>query len=168
MGDADRTIRLPVHLRAEVFGLARTRDRLRVERGHEPELDELAAEVDVSAERVRDLLTLGEETVSLSFPVGESDSELLDVIADRAAGDPADIAAADVERQEVQGLLTHLGQHQADVLRLRFGLDGNGPRSLAEVGHELGISRERVRQIELRALRSLGRDEATLALRTAS
>ena len=168
MGDADRTIRLPVHLRAEVFGLARTRDRLRVELGHEPELDELAAEADVPAERVRDLLSLGEETVSLSFPVGECDSELVDVIADRAAGDPADIAAADVEREEVQGLLTHLGRHQADVLRLRFGLDGKGPRSLAEVGHELGISRERVRQIELRALRSLSRDEATRALRPAS
>ena len=168
MGDADRTIRLPVHLRAEVFGLARTRDRLRVELGHEPALGELAAETEETTERVRDLLSLGEETVSLSFPVGECDSELVDVIADRGAGDPADIAAADVEREEVQGLLSHLGRHQADVLRLRFGLDGKGPRSLAEVGHELGISRERVRQIELRALRTLGRDEATRALRTAS
>ncbi len=168
LGDADRTIRLPAHLRAEVFGLARTRDRLRVELGHEPGLGELAAEVDVPTERVRDLLSLAEETVSLSFPVGERDSELGDVIVDRAAGDPADIAAADLEREEVQELLTHLGHHQADVLRLRFGLDGKGPRSLAEVGHELGISRERVRQIELRALRSLGRDEATRALRPAS
>ena len=167
MGDADRTIRLPVHLRAEVFGLARTRDRLRVELGHEPEVEELAADANVSAGRAEELLSLGEETVSLSFPVGECDSELVDVIADRAVGDPADIAAADMEREEVQGLLSHLGQHQADVLRLRFGLDGKGARSLAEVGHELGISRERVRQIELRALRSLGRDEATRALRPA-
>ena len=168
MGDADRTIRLPVHLRSEVFGLARTRDRLRVELGHEPALAELAAETEVAAERVRDLLSLGEETVSLSFPVGECDSELVDVIADRDANDPADTAVDDVEREEVQALLTNLGQHQADVLRLRFGLDGKGPRSLAEVGHELGISRERVRQIELRALRSLGRDESTRALRPAS
>ena len=168
MGEADRTIRLPVHLRAEVFGMARTRDRLRVELAHEPELEELAAEAEVPPDRVRDLLTLGEETVSLSFPVGECDSELVDVIADRAAGDPADIAAASLERNEVQGLLGHLGHHQADVLRLRFGLDGKSARSLAEVGHELGISRERVRQIELRALRSLGRDEAALALRSAS
>jgi RNA polymerase primary sigma factor len=168
MGDSDRTIRLPVHLRAEVFGLARIRDRLRVELGHEPELEELAAEADVTAARVRDLLSLGEETVSLSFPVGECDSELVDVIADRGAGDPADIAATGVEREEVQELLGHLGQHQADVLRLRFGLDGKGPRSLAEVGRVLGISRERVRQIELRALRSLGRDEAGRALRPAS
>jgi RNA polymerase primary sigma factor len=168
MGGADRTIRLPVHLRSEVFALARIRDRLRVELGHEPELDELASEADVSAARVRDLLSLGEETVSLSFPVGECDSELVDVIADPAAGDPADIAATDVEREEVKALLTHLGRHQADVLRLRFGLDGSPARSLAEVGRELGISRERVRQIELRALRSLGRDETTQALRTAS
>ena len=168
MGDSDRTIRLPVHLRAEVFGLARIRDRLRVELGHEPELEEIAAEADVTAERVRDLLSLGEETVSLSFPVGECDSELVDVIADRGTGDPADIAATGVEREEVQELLGHLGQHQADVLRLRFGLDGKGPRSLAEVGRVLGISRERVRQIELRALRSLGRDEASRALRPAS
>jgi RNA polymerase sigma factor (sigma-70 family) len=168
MADADRTIRLPVHLRAQVFGLARARDRLRVERGHEPGVDELAAEAAVPAARVGDLLALGEETVSLSFPVGECDSELVDVIPDRTAGDPAEIAAADVEREEVQGLLAHLGRHQADVLRLRFGLDGQGPRSLAEVGHELGISRERVRQIELRALHALGRDEATRALRAAS
>jgi RNA polymerase primary sigma factor len=168
MGDADRTIHLPVHLRAEVFGLARARDRLRVELGHEPALDELAAEVEVPAERVRHLLALGEETVSLSLPVGECDSELVDVIADREAGDPADVAAAHVEREEVKGLLTHLGRHQADVLRLRFGLDGMGARSLAEVGRELGISRERVRQIEVRALRSLGRDAATRALRAAS
>lgn len=106
--------------------------------------------------------------MSLSFPVGECDSELVDVIADREARDPADIATADVEREEVQELLSHLGRHQADVVRLRFGLDGKGPRSLAEVGRELGISRERVRQIELRALRSLGRDESTRALRAAS
>jgi RNA polymerase primary sigma factor len=97
---------------------------------------------------------------------GRSDS--IDVIADRTAGDPADIAAADVQRQEVEGLLTHLGQHQADVIRLRFGLDGSGPRSLAEVGHKLGISRPRVRQIESRALRSLRRHQATHALRSAS
>jgi RNA polymerase primary sigma factor len=168
MGDADRTIRLPVHLRAEVFALARARDRLRMELGHEPAIGELAAEVRAPDERIRDLLSLGEETVSLSFPVGECDSELVDVIADPEAADPADIAAADVEREEVQGLLTHLGRHQADVIRLRFGLDGKGSRSLAEVGRELGISRERVRQVELRALRSLGRDAATRALRTAS
>jgi RNA polymerase primary sigma factor len=168
MGGADRTIRLPVHLRAEVFGLSRTRDRLRVERGHEPEVEELAAEAGIPPERVSALLALGEETVSLSFPVGACDSELVDVIADLTAGDPADIVASDGQRQEVQSLLTHLGPHQADVLRLRFGLDGKPSRSLAEVGHELGISRERVRQIELRALRSLGRDEATLALRAAS
>ena len=168
MGDADQTIRLPVHLRAEVFGLARTCDRLRVELGHEPDVDELAAEAETSAERIRDLLALGQETVSLSFPVGECASELVDIIADRTAGDPADLAAAGVEREEVLGLLSHLGQHQADVLRLRFGLDGKGPRSLAGVGHELGISRERVRQIELRAVRALGRDEATRALRRAS
>jgi RNA polymerase sigma factor (sigma-70 family) len=168
MAGADRTIRLPVHLRAEVFGLARARDRLRVERGHEPGVDELAAETELAPARVRDLLALGEEPVSLSFPVGENDSELVDVIADRAAADPAEVATADVERDEVQGILDHLGRHQADVLRLRFGLDGKGPRSLSEVGRELGISRERVRQIELRALHTLGRDEATLALRTAS
>lgn len=168
MGGADRTIRLPVHVRSEVYGLARTRDRLRVELGHEPEVDELAAEARVPATRVRALLSLGEETVSLSFPVGECDSELVDVIPDSGAGDPADIAAIGVQREDVEALLTHLGQRQADVLRLRFGLDGNDPRSLAEVGHQLRISRERVRQIELRALRALGRDEATQALRTAS
>jgi DNA-directed RNA polymerase sigma subunit (sigma70/sigma32) len=88
--------------------------------------------------------------VRLSFPVGDSDSELVDVLVDRAAVDPADIAVADVEREKVQGLLMHLGQHRADVLRLRFGLDGKGPRSLSEVGHELGISREWVRQLEMR------------------
>lgn len=168
MGDADRTIRLPVHLRAEVFGLARTRDHLRVELGHEPKLDELAAEAQIPAERVRDLLSLGEETVSLSSPVGECDSELVDVVADRAAGDPAEIAAADVEREQVQGLLGHWASIRQTSCGFASGwterVPGRSPRSAtSSASLASGSARS-----NLRALRSLGRDEATRALRAAS
>jgi RNA polymerase primary sigma factor len=169
LGEAGRAIRLPVHLREQVVSLARARDRVRAELGHEPSVDEIAAGLGASSGRVRELLAVADDVVSLSLPVGESDDrELSDLLADNGVVDPAEKVAGSSERNEVRALLTHLTEHQATVLRLRFGLDGSEPRSLEDVGRALGISRERVRQLEARALRRLRNDEGARSLRPAS
>jgi RNA polymerase sigma factor (sigma-70 family) len=169
LGDVGRAIRLPVHLREQVVSLARARDRLRAELGHEPSLEEIAGDVGATTDRVRELLAVADDVVSLSLPVGDSDDrELSDLLADSGVVDPADKVAGSAEQHEVRALLDHLSEHQATVLRLRFGLDGGNPRSLEEVGRALGISRERVRQLEARALRRLRNEESARALRPAS
>ena len=169
LANSARTIRLPAHLRDRVIALVRARDRLRVQIGHEPSVEELALAVGVSDERARELLALAQDTVSLSLPVGGHDEgELGDLLADDDAVDPADDAADSAERYQVQELLEHLSAREALVLRLRFGLDRGEPRSLEDIGHELGITRERVRQIERRALARLRHDEAARPFRTAS
>lgn len=169
LGDAGRAIRLPVHLREQVVSLARARDRLRAELGHEPSVDEIAGDVGASSDRVQELLAVADDVVSLSLPVGESDDrELSDLLADSGVVDPAERVAGSSEQHEIRALLSHLSEHQATVLRLRFGLDGGDPRSLEEVGRTLGISRERVRQLEARALRRLRNDEGARSLRPAS
>lgn len=164
-----RTIRLPVHLRDQVVTLARARDRLRVELGHEPDIEEVATDVGITEDRARELLALADDTVSLSLPVGDTDeSELGDLLPDSDVVDPAEEAATRSERRQVRHLLERLSDHEATVLRLRFGLDESQPRSLEDVGRELGITRERVRQIEERALARLRHDDTALALRRAS
>lgn len=167
-GDSSRAIHLPAQLGRQVANLIAARDRLRVERGREPRLDELAEAVHAPPPHIRTLLSIAEDTVSLSGQVGDYDAELGDFIADDGAVDPAEQAGCDAERIAVQELLGHLSPHHAEVLRLRYGLDGGGPRSLEAVGQELGITRERVRQIEKRALRTLRRDSAAVAVRLAS
>jgi RNA polymerase sigma factor (sigma-70 family) len=167
--DATRTIRLPSQLRQQVFAVARSRDRLRIALGREPMLDDLAADLGVAPGRVLQLAALAQDAVSLSGGVGDDEgTELGELVADPKVADPAERVAAGSEREDVRHLLDHLSAHQAAVIRLRFGLDGGEPRSLHDVGEALGISRERVRQIEVRALRHLGRDQAARALDRAS
>lgn len=169
LSNSARTIRLPAHLRDRVLSVVRARDRLRVQVGHEPSVEELAGAVGVSDERARELLALAQDTISLSLPVGGYDEgELGDLLADDGAVDPADDAADHAERDQVQELLDHLSPREARVLRMRFGLDAGEPRSLEDIGHELGITRERVRQIERRALARLRHDEAAQPFVTAS
>ncbi|MGH9263582.1 MAG: sigma-70 family RNA polymerase sigma factor [Acidimicrobiales bacterium] len=169
VGEGGRALRVPMHLREQVVAVACARDRLRVELGHEPSWEELAEETGLAPERVQELVALGESVVSLSRPVGDNEGgELDDFLADEAEVDPAEWAAGRSLEQGIRKLLSHVSEHQALVLRLRFGLDGGEPRSLQEVGRELGISRERVRQIEARALRRLRDDAAARSLREAS
>ena len=169
LANSARTIRLPAHLRDRVISVVRARDRLRVQLGHEPLVHEMADAVGVSEERARELLALAQDTVSLSLPVGGHDEgELGDLLADDAAVDPADGVADDAERSQVRLLLGHLSAREALVLRMRFGLDRGEPRSLEDIGHELGVTRERVRQIERRALARLRHDKASKLVRTAS
>src|SRR5947209_753211 len=140
-GDSSRAIRLPAQLDQQVAGLLAARDRLRVERAREPRVDELAEAMDARPSHISMLLSVAEDTVSLSGHIGQNETELGDFIADDTAVDPAEQAGGDAQRIAVQGLLDHLSGHHADVLRLRFGLDGGEPRSLEAVGHELGITR---------------------------
>ena len=168
LADSGRTIRLPAHLRGRVCSLAVARDRLRVELGHEPSVAEIAADTGMAGARVRELLAIAEDAVSLSTPIGDGDGELSDMVVDPTVVDPADWATRLEERSGVQHLLDQLSSSQATVLRLRFGLDGSEPLTLDDVGQELGLSRERVRQLEARALSHLRQDEAAKALRLVS
>jgi RNA polymerase sigma factor (sigma-70 family) len=168
VGEGGRAMRLPVHLREQVVAVACARDRLRSEIGHEPSWQELAEVTDVTPERLQELLALGESAVSLSRPVGDSEEgELGDFLPDTVEVGPAEAVAGRSVEQGVRGLLSHISDHQATVPRLRFGLDGSEPRSREEVGRELGISRERVRQLEVRALRRLRDDDTARSLRQA-
>jgi RNA polymerase primary sigma factor len=155
LADQGRTIRLPVHVADQVRRLLRARRQLAQKLNHEPTLAELARETQQTEERVRELLELVENPVSLETPVGDGESMYGDLIEDVHAVAPHDETADKARTTELAGALDLLNPRMRRVLALRFGLDGETPRTLEEVGSELGITRERVRQLETRALREL-------------
>jgi RNA polymerase sigma factor (sigma-70 family) len=147
-------LRLPVHVREQLSALARLRDELQARLGRSPTLDELSAESGVEDRRVLELLDLGRRPVSLSSPVGEGETELGDLIVDGGTGPEAAATRRDGD-DALARTLSALRPAEANVLRLRYGLDGGDPRTLEQVGALLGVTRERVRQIEGRALAHL-------------
>jgi RNA polymerase primary sigma factor len=155
LADQGRTIRLPVHVADQVRRLLRARRQLAQKLNHEPTIAELAKETQQSEERVRELLELVENPVSLETPVGDGESLYGDLIEDVNALAPHEQSAQQARGRELAGALEQLNPRMRRVLTLRFGLDGNPPQTLEEVGTELGITRERVRQLETRALREL-------------
>jgi RNA polymerase primary sigma factor len=155
LADQGRTIRLPVHVADQVRRLLRSRRQLAQKLNREPTLAELAKETQQSEERVRELLELIENPVSLETPVGDGESMYGDLIEDVHAAAPHEETAEKARTSELAGALDLLNPRMRRVLALRFGLDGETPRTLEEVGSELGITRERVRQLETRALREL-------------
>ena len=155
LADQGRTIRLPVHVADQVRRLLRSRRQLAQKLNREPTLSELARDTQQSEERVRELLELVENPVSLETPVGDGESMYGDLIEDVHAVAPHDQTADKARTTELAGALELLNPRMRRVLALRFGLDGETPRTLEEVGSELGITRERVRQLETRALREL-------------
>ncbi|HEY5693606.1 MAG TPA: sigma-70 family RNA polymerase sigma factor [Gaiellaceae bacterium] len=155
LADQGRTIRLPVHVADQVRRLLRARRQLAQKFNREPTLAELARETQQSEERVRELLELVETPVSLETPVGDGESLYGDLIEDVNALAPHEQTAEQARGQELAGALAQLNPRMRRVLSLRFGLDGGPPHTLEEVGTELGITRERVRQLETRALREL-------------
>ena len=155
LADQGRTIRLPVHVADQVRRLLRSRRQLAQKLNREPTLAELARDTQQSEERVRELLELVENPVSLETPVGDGESMYGDLIEDVHAVAPHDQTADKARTDELAGALEHLSPRMRRVLALRFGLDGETPRTLEEVGSQLGITRERVRQLETRALREL-------------
>jgi RNA polymerase primary sigma factor len=155
LADQGRTIRLPVHVADQVRRLLRARRQLAQKHNREPTLAELAHETQQTEERVRELLELVEIPVSLDTPVGDGESLYGDLIEDVNSLAPHDQSAVQARGRELAGALEQLNPRMRRVLSLRFGLDGEHPQTLEEVGAQLGITRERVRQLETRALREL-------------
>jgi RNA polymerase primary sigma factor len=155
LADQGRTIRLPVHVADQVRRLLRTRRQLAQKLNREPSLAELARETQQTEERVRELLELVENPVSLETPVGDGESLYGDLIEDVNSLAPHEQSAQQARARELAGALEALNPRMQRVLSLRFGLDGASPQTLEEVGSQLGITRERVRQLETRALREL-------------
>jgi RNA polymerase primary sigma factor len=155
LADQGRTIRLPVHVADQVRRLLRARRQLAQKYNREPSLAELARETQQSEERVRELLELVENPVSLETPVGDGESLYGDLIEDVHSLAPHEQSAEQARGRELAGALEQLNPRMRRVLSLRFGLDGEAPQTLEEVGAQLGITRERVRQLETRALREL-------------
>jgi RNA polymerase primary sigma factor len=155
LADQGRTIRLPVHVADQVRRLLRARRQLAQKLNHEPTLAELARETQQTEDRVRELLELVETPVSLETPVGDGESLYGDLIEDVHSLAPHEQSAEQARGLELASALEQLNPRMRRVLSLRFGLDGEAPRTLEEVGSQLGITRERVRQLETRALREL-------------
>jgi RNA polymerase primary sigma factor len=156
IADQARTIRIPVHMVETINKLIRVSRRLTQEKGREPTCEEIGAEMGIPAEKVREILKATQEPVSLETPVGEEeDSHLGDFIEDPTAPLPAEAASYQLLREQVDAVLRSLSQREQRVLQLRFGLDDGRTRTLEEVGREFGVTRERIRQIEAKALRKL-------------
>ena len=156
IADQARTIRIPVHMVETINKLIRVQRQLIQELGREPEVEELANEMDISVEKVREIMKISQEPVSLEKPIGEEeDSHLGDFIPDDDAPSPADQAAFTLLKEQLLDVLSTLTPREEKVLRLRFGLDDGRSRTLEEVGKEFNVTRERIRQIEAKALRKL-------------
>ncbi len=166
IADQARTIRIPVHMVETINKLLRISRRLVQEFGREPTSEEIGLYMEVSPERVREILKLSQEPVSLETPIGEEDdSHLRDFIEDRAMLAPAEAASYRVLRQQVEEVLESLSERESKVLQLRFGLEDGRSRTLEEVGLDFGVTRERIRQIEAKALRKLRHPSRSKKLR---
>ncbi|TAK30003.1 MAG: sigma-70 family RNA polymerase sigma factor [Chloroflexota bacterium] len=151
-----RTIRVPVHMIDLIGDVLRTSRELQQRMGREPTDEEIARELQVSRERVQEILSASRQPISLETPVGEEEEESLsDLIADRVTESPTDFAARRLLRDHISDVLDELSDRERSVLRLRFGLDDGRAKTLEEIGETLGVSRERVRQIEGEALAKL-------------
>lgn len=155
IADQGRTIRLPVHVVDQVRRVTRARRTLGQKLGREPTAEEVAKEAGVEPKRVLDLMELVEDPISLETPIGDGDSLYADVIEDEGSDRPEEVTSQHLREAEVQEALTHLNDRARRVLELRYGLAGEPPRSLEEVGRVLGVTRERVRQLEANAFREL-------------
>ncbi|MGI8574436.1 MAG: RNA polymerase sigma factor RpoD [Egibacteraceae bacterium] len=155
VADQSRTIRIPVHVVETMNKVKRTQRQLVQELGREPTNAEVGRALEMSEERVADIFELGREAVSLETPVGEDEASLGDFIEDEGAVVPADAASAGQLRQRLHEVLHTLSPREQEVIRLRFGLTDGEPRSLEDVGEAFGVTRERIRQIEMKTLSKL-------------
>ena len=166
IADQARTIRIPVHMVETINRLIRTSRRLQQELGREPTSEEIGRELELSPEKVREIQKISQEPVSLEMPIGEEeDSNLGDFIEDHKAPAPADAASAQMLKEQMDDVLGSLSERERKVLELRFGLEDGRARTLEEVGKEFGVTRERIRQIEAKALRKLRHPSRSKKLR---
>jgi len=156
IADQARTIRIPVHMVETINRLIRTSRRLQQELGREPTSEEIGAEMQLEPDRVREIIKISQEPVSLEMPIGEEeDSNLGDFIEDHKVLAPADAASRQMLKEQMDDVLGTLSDRERQVLAMRFGLDDGRSRTLEEVGRAFGVTRERIRQIEAKALRKL-------------
>ncbi|WP_433743200.1 RNA polymerase sigma factor RpoD [Falsibacillus pallidus] len=156
IADQARTIRIPVHMVETINKLIRVQRQLLQDLGREPSPEEIGEEMDLTPEKVREILKIAQEPVSLETPIGEEDdSHLGDFIEDQDATSPSEHAAYELLKEQLEDVLDTLTDREENVLRLRFGLDDGRTRTLEEVGKVFGVTRERIRQIEAKALRKL-------------
>ncbi len=156
IADQARTIRIPVHMVETINRLIRISRRLLQDLGREPTSEEIAEQMEITAEKVREIIKVSQEPVSLETPIGEEDdSHLGDFLEDHTALAPADAASHQLLKEQVEDVLDSLTERERKVLQLRFGLDDGRSRTLEEVGKEFHVTRERIRQIEAKALRKL-------------
>jgi RNA polymerase primary sigma factor len=156
IADQARTIRIPVHMVETINKLIRTSRKLQQELGREPTSEEVGAALELAPERVREIMKISQEPVSLEMPIGEEeDSNLGDFIEDHKVLAPADAASRQMLKEQMEDVLGSLSERERRVLEMRFGLDDGRARTLEEVGREFGVTRERIRQIEAKALRKL-------------
>ena len=166
IADQARTIRIPVHMVETIHKVVWAQRQFHQEIGREPTTEELAAQVDMSPERVREILRINQDTISLEQPIGdEEDFSLSDIIEDREAVVPGDAATRLMLDSALRDALAHLTLREQDVVRLRFGLEDGKIRTLEEVGKAFGVTRERIRQIEAKTLAKLRRPESAQLLR---
>jgi len=166
IADQARTIRIPVHMVETINKLLRVTRRLVQEYGREPTSEEIGEGMEVAPDKVREILKISQEPVSLETPIGEEeDSHLGDFIEDKSAVAPAEAASYQLLKEQVEDVLETLSEREARVLQLRFGLEDGRGRTLEEVGREFGVTRERIRQIEAKALRKLRHPSRSKKLR---
>ncbi len=156
IADQARTIRIPVHMVETINKVKKVNSQLLHQNGHEPSCEQIAAELEMPVEKVREIMRVAQEPVSLETPIGEEeDSHLGDFIPDNDAPAPTDVASHTLLKEQLTEVLSTLTPREAKVLKLRFGLEDGRSRTLEEVGKEFNVTRERIRQIEAKALRKL-------------
>ena len=166
IADQARTIRIPVHMVETINKVIRVSRQLLQELGHDPSAEEIAEEMNMPVDKVRDILKIAQEPVSLETPIGEEeDSHLADFIPDEDASEPAEAASFSLLKEQLMDVLNTLTPREEKVLRLRFGLEDGRTRTLEEVGKEFNVTRERIRQIEAKALRKLRHPSRSKKLR---
>ena len=166
IADQARTIRIPVHMVETIHRVSRTSRQLLQEYGREPTVEEIAEKLGMTADKVREIMKAAQEPISLETPIGEEeDSHLGDFLPDESTPSPAEAVSAQLLREALEKVLHTLSEREEKVIKLRFGLEDGRSRTLEEVGKEFGITRERIRQIEAKALRKLRHQSRSKALK---